>query len=279
MPLRSMLYVPASNARALAKARDLPCDALILDLEDAVAPAAKQEARAALGAALAERGQAAQLRLVRINGLGTPWGAEDLAAQAGWDCDGIVVPKVDEAADLDAVAARTERPLWAMIETARGVLRAAEICAHPRLSGIVMGTNDLGREIGLRPTADRFALLTALQGALLAARAHGVAAIDGVCNALDDAARLEAECAQGRDLGFDGKSLIHPAQIAAANAAFAPGAEEIDLARRRIAAFEAVLAEGQGVAVVDGEIVEALHVEAARALLDLARKLEEGRAS
>ena len=279
MPLRSMLYVPASNARALAKARDLPCDALILDLEDAVAPAAKQEARAALAAALAERGQAAQLRLVRINGLGTPWGAEDLAAQAGWECDGIVVPKVDEAADLDAVAARTERPLWAMIETARGVLRAAEICAHPRLSGIVMGTNDLGREIGLRPTADRFALLTALQGALLAARAHGVAAIDGVCNALDDAARLEAECAQGRDLGFDGKSLIHPAQIAAANAAFAPGAEEIDLARRRIAAFEAVLAEGQGVAVVDGEIVEALHVEAARALLDLARKLEEGRAS
>ncbi|MCP1166953.1 HpcH/HpaI aldolase/citrate lyase family protein [Limimaricola litoreus] len=276
MPLRSMLYVPASNARALAKARDLPCDALILDLEDAVAPAAKEEARAALGAALAAKGRPAQLRLVRINGLDTPWGAEDLAALAGCACDGIVVPKVDGPADLDAVAARTERPLWAMIETARGVLRASDTCAHPRLSGIVMGTNDLGREIGLRPTADRFAILPALQGALLAARAHGIAAIDGVCNALGDAARLEAECAQGRDLGFDGKSLIHPAQIAAANATFAPSAEEIDLARRRIAAFEAVLAEGQGVAVVDGEIVEALHVEAARTVLDLARMVEGG---
>ena len=279
MPLRSVLYVPASNARALAKARDLPCDALILDLEDAVAPAAKTDARAALGAVLEADGRAGQLRLVRINGLDTPWGQEDLAALADWACDGVVVPKVDGSADLDAVAQRTGRPLWAMIETARGVLRAAETCAHPRLSGVVMGTNDLGREIGLRPTPDRFAILPALQGALLAARAHGIAAIDGVCNAVDDTARLEAECAQGRDLGFDGKSLIHPAQIAAANAAFAPSAEEIDLARRRIAAFEAVLAQGQGVAVVDGEIVEALHVEIARATLELARMVGADQAS
>lgn len=279
MPFRSLLYVPASNPRALEKARDLPCDALIFDLEDAVAPAAKETARERLGAALAQAGSRGGARLVRINPLGSPWGEADLAALAAWDCDGVVVPKVDGLADLDAVAARTKRPLWAMIETARGVLAAPEICAHPRLAGIIMGTNDLARDLGLRARPDRMPLWAALQGTLLAARARQVLAIDGVCNALDDSARLGAECEQGRDMGFDGKSLIHPAQIAAANAAFAPSAEEVDLARRRIAAHEAVVAQGQGVAVVDGEIVEALHVQSARATLELARIVGEGEAS
>lgn len=279
MPFRSLLYVPASNPRALEKARDLPCDALIFDLEDAVAPAAKETARENLGAALTAARSHGGARLVRINPLGSPWGEADLAALAAWDCDGVVVPKVDGLADLDAVAARTTRPLWAMIETARGVLAAPEICAHPRLAGIIMGTNDLARDLGLRARPDRMPLWAALQGTLLAARARQVLAIDGVCNALDDSARLGAECEQGRDMGFDGKSLIHPAQIAAANAAFAPSAEEVDLARRRIAAHEAVMAQGQGVAVVDGEIVEALHVQSARATLELARIVGEGEAS
>ena len=279
MPFRSLLYVPASNPRALEKARDLPCDALIFDLEDAVAPAGKETARERLGAALAQAGSRGGTRLVRINALGSPWGEADLAALAAWDCDGVVVPKVDGLADLDAVAARTTRPLWAMIETARGVLAAPEICAHPRLAGIIMGTNDLARDLGLRARPDRMPLWAALQGTLLAARARQVLAIDGVCNALDDSARLGAECEQGRDMGFDGKSLIHPAQIAAANAAFAPSAEEVDLARRRIAAHEAVMAQGQGVAVVDGEIVEALHVQSARATLELARIVGKGEAS
>ena len=272
---RSLLYVPASNARAMEKARGLSCDALILDLEDAVAPAAKEQARAALRAALEAGGFGARSRLVRINALSTPWGEADLATLADLDCDGVVVPKVAGPADLDAVAARSDAPLWAMIETARGVLAAPATCAHPRLAGIVLGTNDLAREIGARDRADRMPLLSALRGALLAARAGGVLAIDGVCNALDDPDRLAAECAQGRDIGFDGKSLIHPAQIAAANAAFAPSAAEIDRARRRIAAHEAAEAAGQGVAVVDGEIVEALHVETARATIALADRIGE----
>ncbi|MGR3464161.1 HpcH/HpaI aldolase/citrate lyase family protein [Limimaricola sp.] len=274
MPFRSVLYVPASNARAMQKARGLPCDALILDLEDAVAPAAKPEARAALSASLAADAPDGRPRLVRINALSTPWGGDDLAALSGTAPEGVLVPKVSAPGDLDAVAAQVDLPLWAMIETARGVIEAPAICAHPALAGIVMGTNDLARELGARSRPDRLPLMAALQGALMAARAAGIVAIDGVCNALDDPDRLAAECAQGRDLGFDGKSLIHPAQIASANAAFAPSADEIDLARRRIAAHEAVLATGQGVAVVDGEIVEALHVETARATLALARDIE-----
>ncbi|MGX9856481.1 HpcH/HpaI aldolase/citrate lyase family protein [Limimaricola variabilis] len=266
MPFRSMLYVPASNARAMRKAVDLDCDALILDLEDAVAPAAKAAARAAL----AGRDETGSPALVRINGLDTPWGDADLAALADIACAGVVVPKVGSPTDLDAVAARIDRPLWAMIETPAGVLAAAEICAHPRLEGVVMGTNDLARALGARDRPDRMPLMAALQSTLLAARAAGVRAIDGVCNALDDSERMRAECAQGRDMGFDGKSLIHPAQIAAANTAFAPDAAEIDRARRRIAAYQAAQDEGQGVAVVDGEIVEALHVATARETLALA---------
>ncbi len=270
-PLRSLLYLPASNARALDKARSLPCDGIIFDLEDAVAPAEKAPARAALAAALVEGGFAPRLRLVRINALDTPWGADDARAAADMDGDGVLLPKVNGPADLDAAAGLVpDRPLWAMMETPAAILNAAAIAVHPRLAGLVLGTNDLIKDLGARVRPDRLALIHALQTCVLAARAAGVPVIDGVYNAFRDDAGLAAECAQGRDLGMDGKTLIHPAQVAIANAAFAPSADEIDLARRQIAAFEAAEAAGQGVAVLDGRIVENLHVVAARRVLALA---------
>ncbi len=267
-PWRSVLYLPAANARALEKARTLPADALILDLEDAVAPAAKPEARARLAAALAAGGFGDRARLVRVNALDTPWGRADVAALAPLAPEGILLPKVQGRADLDALAALAPGlSLWAMLETPRGILAAPEICAHPALRGVVMGTNDLAKDLGCRLAPGRAALVPALALALLAARAGGCIAVDGVWNALDDADGLAAECAAGRDLGFDGKSLIHPGQIAAANAAFAPAAAEIALARRQIAAHAEAVARGEGVAVLDGRIVENLHVAAAERLL------------
>jgi (3S)-malyl-CoA thioesterase len=275
-PVRSVLYLPASNARALDKARGLPCDGIIFDLEDAVAPEAKAEARHLLAAALREGGYGERLRLVRVNGLDTPWGAADLAAAARMEADGVLVPKTGAAADLDAVAGRVpDLPLWAMIETSRGVLNAAAIAAHPRLAGIVMGTNDLARELNARPRADRRPLLPALGMAVLAARAAGKVALDGVFNDLSAAQAFLAECVEGRDLGFDGKTLIHPGQIAAANTAFGPAAEDIALARRQIAAFEEAQAAGRGVAVLDGRLVENLHVATARAILARAAAIAE----
>ena len=268
-PYRSALYLPASNARALEKARDLPADAIIFDLEDAVAPAEKAAARDALRDALG-RDYGSRARIVRINGFDTEWGRDDAAAFAT-GADAVLVPKVNGPADLDAVAAVVPgTPLWAMLETAAGVLNAAAIAAHPRLGGLVMGTNDLARELGCRDRADRMPLLPALGMCLLAARAHGRVILDGVYNAFRDADGLRAECAQGRDMGFDGKTLIHPAQIDIANAVFAPTEDEIALSRRRIEAFDAALADGRGVAVLDGRIVENLHVETARATLDRA---------
>lgn len=262
-PYRSMLYVPASNARAMAKAPGLGADALICDLEDAVAPDAKPAARAALCDALAV--PAPCPRIVRINALATPWGHADACALAG--AGALALPKVAGPGDLDALAALApDAALWAMIETPLGVLNAPAIAAHPRVAGLIVGTNDLAADLGLRARADRAGLMAALGACVLAARAHGRVVIDGVFNGLHDPAGLRAECAQGRDLGFDGKSVIHPGQIAAANAAFAPQPDEITEARRLIAVFEAA-APGQGVAVLDGRIVEALHVVAARALI------------
>lgn len=267
-PWRSVLYIPGSNARALEKARTLPADALILDLEDAVAPAEKPAARAAVAAGLAAGGYGARAILVRVNGLDTPWGGGDVAALAAAGGDGLLLPKVQGPEDLDHLAALAPGcRLWAMLETPRGVLAAAAVAAHPALAGVVMGTNDLAKDLGCRLAPGRAALLPALAHCLLAARAAGRVAIDGVWNALDDAAGLSAECAQGRDLGFDGKSLIHPGQIAAANAAFAPSEAEIALARRQIAAHAEAEARGRGIAVLDGRIVETLHVAAARRLL------------
>ena len=267
-PFRSVLYVPGANARALEKARTVPADALIFDLEDAVAPERKVQARADVARALAAGGYGRRARLVRINGLESPWGRDDARAFGESDIEAILVPKVGSAADIDAVAQRVpELALWAMIETSAGVLGAAEIAAHPRVGGLVIGSNDLAKELGSRWRADRGPLQSSLQLCLLAARAHGIVCIDGVYNAYQDAEGLALECEQGRDIGFDGKTLIHPAQIDAANAAFAPNGAEIDLARRQITAFDAAAAAGQGVAVVDGRIVENLHIETARATL------------
>ncbi|QBX34741.1 CoA ester lyase [Paracoccus liaowanqingii] len=274
-PYRSVLYIPAANARAMEKARGLAADAIIFDLEDAVAPDAKPAARAALAEALAQD-YGPRARIVRINALTSAWGEEDARACADLPADAVLIPKVDGPADLDRVAALIpDTPLWAMMETPLGMLNAAAIAAHPRLQGMVMGTNDLAKELGSRTRPDRLPMMAALGLCLLAAKAHGVVIVDGVFNAFKDEDGLRAECEQGRDMGFDGKTLIHPAQLDIANAAFAPTEDEIALARRQIEAFEAAGAQGQGVAVVDGRIVENLHVDTARQTLDRARAIAE----
>lgn len=271
-PYRSVLYIPAANQRAMEKARTLPADAIIFDLEDAVAPAEKHGARDLLRAALAQD-YGGRARIVRINGFDTEWGRDDATAFAS-GADAVLVPKVSRPEDLDAVAALTgDTPLWAMMETALGMLNAAAIAAHPRLEGMVMGTNDLAKELGSRNRPDRLAMQTGLGLCLLAARAHDRVIVDGVFNAFKDEDGLRAECEQGRDMGFDGKTLIHPAQLDIANAAFAPTEAEIDLSRRQIAAYEAAIAEGKAVAVVDGRIVENLHVETARKTLARAKAI------
>lgn len=272
-PYRSVLYIPGSKDRALDKARTLPVDAIIFDLEDAVAPNEKANARGILADALAQGGYAPRARIVRVNGADTDWGAQDVAAFAGADIEAILLPKVNGAADVAAVAKKLDdagsaATVWAMMETPEGILNAAEIARAPRMGGFVMGTNDLAKDLGCRTRADRLPMMFALQTCLAAARMAGIPCIDGVYNAFKDDNGLHAECEQGRDLGMDGKTLIHPAQIAVANAAFAPTEAELDLARRQIAAFEAAMAEGQGVAVLDGKIVENLHVDTARRTLD-----------
>jgi (3S)-malyl-CoA thioesterase len=274
-PWRSVLYIPASRQRALEKARGLSTDAIIFDLEDAVAPSEKPAARDTLTAALAEGGYGPRVSLVRINALETVWGADDLAAVAGMACDGVLVPKVNGPEDVDPVArALPGVAIWVMMETAEAILNAAAIAGHDRVVGFVVGTNDLAKELGTRAAPDRAPLWTALQICVLAARAHGVVVVDGVYNAFRDDEGLRAECAQGRDFGFDGKTLIHPAQLAIANEVFAPTEDEIDTSRRQIEAYEAAIAQGEAVAVVDGKIVENLHVETARAVLEKARAIK-----
>ncbi|CUH99024.1 HpcH/HpaI aldolase/citrate lyase family protein [Leisingera aquaemixtae] len=267
-PYRSVLYIPGSKPRALEKAKTLPVDAVIFDLEDAVSVDEKPNARATLAQALEAGGFGARMKIVRINGLDTEWGREDAVAAARMDCDAILLPKVNAPADLDALAEITgDIPLWAMMETPRGMLNAAAIAAHPKLQGMVMGTNDLAKELQTRYRPDRLPMMAGLGLCLLAAKAEGLVIVDGVYNAFKDVEGLAAECAQGRDMGFDGKTLIHPAQVEVANAAFAPTEREIDTSRRQIAAFEEAQAAGQGVAVVDGKIVENLHVATAREIL------------
>jgi (3S)-malyl-CoA thioesterase len=267
-PYRSALYIPASKERALEKAKSLAVDVILFDLEDAVAVDEKVAARDLLMPWLAGADYGARKRIVRINALDTQWGPADAAALAGSDADAVLLPKVDGPADIDAIAALVpDLPVWAMIETPLGVMNAAAIASHPRLEGFVMGTNDLAKDLNTRFVADRGPLMTSLQLCLLAARAHGVIVLDGVYNAFKDDEGLRGECAQGRDMGFDGKTLIHPAQVAIANEGFAPSADEIALAKRQIAAFEEAEANGQGVAVVDGKIVENLHIVTANAVL------------
>ena len=270
-PYRSVLYIPGSKERALEKARSLPVDAIIFDLEDAVTPDAKVEARTTLAAALATGGYGDRARIVRINALDTEWGIEDAKAVASMQADAVLLPKVNNALDVQALADLVgDMPIWAMMESCHGIWNAMEIAAHPQVKGFVAGTNDLAKELNCRTRADRLPMMTSLQMMLLAARAHGVVAVDGVYNQFKDDEGLRVECDQGRDLGFDGKTLIHPAQVEVTNAAFSPSEAEVDLARRQIEAFEEVEASGQGVAVVDGKIVENLHVETAKKILAMA---------
>ncbi|MGR3470328.1 MAG: HpcH/HpaI aldolase/citrate lyase family protein [Paracoccus sp. (in: a-proteobacteria)] len=272
-PYRSVLHIPAANARAMEKARDLPADAIIFDLEDAVSPDAKVGARQALAHALAQD-YGRRARIIRINALAIEWGHDDARACADLPADAVLVPKVDGPQDLDRVAEIvSDMPLWAMMETPLGMLNAAAIAGHPRLQGMVMGTNDLAKELGSRPRADRLPMMAGLGLCVLAAKAHCKVIVDGVFNAFKDDDGLRAECEQGRDMGFDGKTLIHPAQLQIANTVFAPTEAELDLARRQIDAFDQAQAEGRGVAVVDGRIVENLHVATARQTLDRAQAI------
>lgn len=267
-PYRSVLYIPGANERALQKAADLACDAIIFDLEDAVAPEEKPRARALVAEMLRTTDYGGRARIVRINGLETQWGRDDCLAFAGQPLDAVLVPKVSRPAHVEAVATLIpEVPLWAMMETAVVAWHAADIAAHPRIAGFVVGTNDLAKDIGARYRPDREPLLTAMSLCLLAGKAYGRIVIDGVYNAFKDDEGLRAECNQGRDMGFDGKTLIHPAQIAIANEVFAPSEAEVDLARRQIAAYGDAEKAGKGVAVVDGKIVEKLHVVAAERIL------------
>jgi citrate lyase subunit beta/citryl-CoA lyase len=280
-PRRSALYMPGSNPRALEKARELPADVLILDLEDAVAPERKEEARAQVIAAIAAGGYGARELLVRCNALDTPWGPDDLRALARAGADGLVLSKVNSAADVQAAArildeagAPGEPALWIMAETARCILDIDAVAgSHRRLRGILMGTSDLARECRIRHTPDRAGFLTTLSLCVLAARAHGLEILDGVHLDLDDEAGLARHCEQGRDLGFDGKTLIHPKQLAAANMAFAPAPEALARARRIIEAWQQASAAGKAVVVVDGRLVENLHVQEAERDLELAERI------
>lgn len=281
-PFRSVLYIPGSRERALEKATGLAADAIIFDLEDAVAIDEKDNARNLLAEKLQTMDYGARARLVRINALSSQWGRDDLEAIARARPEAILLPKVDEAAHveelarlLDARPETAETRIWAMMESPLGVLNAHAIARAPRMAGFVMGTNDLAKDMGCRFRPDRLPLMSALQLPLIAAKAAGIVAVDGVYNAFKDADGLRAECEQGRDMGFDGKTLIHPAQLEIANQVFAPSEAEIELARRQIAAFDAAQARGEGVAVVDGKIVENLHIVTAQQILAKAAAIAE----
>ncbi len=264
-PWRSVLYIPASKDRAIEKVQKLNTDGIIFDLEDAVAPDEKVAARAMLAEVLRGTDFGHRARLVRINPLDSIWGRDDAAAFRDIPVEAILIPKVNTVADVDAVAELTPNtPLWAMMETPLGVLNAAAIAAHPLIQGFVLGTNDLAKELGCRYRPEREPLMTSLQLCLLAARAHGLICLDGVYNFFRNEDGLRFECEQGRDMGFDGKTLIHPKQLGITNTSFSPSRAEIDLARRNIAAFEEAEQAGLGIAVVDGKIVENLHIVTAR---------------
>ncbi|MDR7102282.1 CoA ester lyase [Croceicoccus sp. BE223] len=281
--LRSVLYMPGSNDRAIAKVRTLPADAIVLDLEDSVAPDMKAAARAAVAAALREGGFGSRNRVVRTNALGTPWGHDDLAAMQGVPLDAILVPKVDSAADVAAIAAAMRNAaigddvaLWIMIETPLSILNLAEIAAAAKatpLAGLVLGLNDLAKDTGIAQLPGRAAFQPVLTQAVIAARAHGLAVLDGVCNAIEDEARLAAECAQARDNGFDGKTLIHPRQVDVANRVFAPTEAEVADARAVVAAIADPANATVGAIRMDGRMVERLHLKEAERCLARARAI------
>jgi citrate lyase subunit beta/citryl-CoA lyase len=277
-PRRSVLYMPGANERALEKAQGIPADALILDLEDAVAPDAKPDARDRVCAAASSGAYGRREIAIRANGLGTPWHDDDLRAIAAAGPDAVVVPKIDSADDvhriekaLEAGGAPDRTRIWAMLETPVAMLHAEEICSSSeRLAVLVMGTNDLAKELHATHVPGRQPLLAGLGLCLLAARASGKVILDGVYNDIKDEAGFAAECRQGREMGFDGKTLIHPTQVDPCNAAFAPAPDEVERAGRIIAAFEEAEADGRGVVTVDGRMVENLHVEESRRILAIA---------
>ena len=278
-PRRSVLYMPGSNARAIEKAKTLAADTLILDLEDAVAPDSKTLAREQVTAAVKARGFGKREVAIRINALSTPWGADDLEAAIAAKPDAVLVPKISAASDVAAVDARlgeAEIALWAMIETPISILNLAAIAAAGgRLACFVMGTNDLVKEFRGIHTPDRQNLAAALTLSVAAARAHGLAILDGVYNDIQNAEGFEGACAQGRAFGFDGKTLIHPSQIAPANATFAPGAAEVDDPRKIIAAFDLPKNRSKGAIALDGRMVERLHADIARRTVALADAIAE----
>ena len=287
-PRRSVLYMPGSNARALEKARTLPADALIFDLEDAVAPDAKGTARTLAADAVKAGGFGHREVIIRVNGEGTPWFEDDLRAAATAGPDAILLPKIETpqalariAAMLDALHAPAGLRLWAMLETPLAMLNAGAVAAATatRLAVLVMGTNDLAKETRARQIAGRAPMLAWLSHCVAAARTHGLDIVDGVYNSIADEAGFRAECEQGRDFGFDGKTLIHPSQIAACNVVFAPDAAEVAWARRIIAAFALPENAGKGALQIEGRMVERLHADMAARTVAMAAAVAGRQAS
>ena len=284
-PRRSVLYMPGANARALEKAKTLPCDAVILDLEDSVAPEAKAAARQQVAAAVTAGGFGAREVIVRINALDTQWWLDDLAAAAKARPDGILVPKISKPGQLQDIAARLvdiaadhKIRVWAMMETPIGIINAPALAAcagdpETRLAGFVMGTNDIAKETRARLLPGRVPMLPWLAQCLLAAHAHGIDILDGVYNDLADSEGFRRECEQGRDMGFDGKTLIHPNQIEACNEVFSPGTAEVAQARKFIAAFDLPENRDKGVVQIDGRMVERLHADMARRTVAIAEAI------
>lgn len=281
-PRRSVLYMPGANTRALEKAKSLAADSLILDLEDAVAPDAKAQARKNIQAALVS-GFGYREAIVRINGLNTPWGLDDLHTFANSNADAILLPKIESAQQIQELAKYLEQlkpnnaiKIWAMIETPLAFFKLPEICnSHPLLETLVLGTSDLVKDLHARHTPQRVETQTALSLAVLAARAYNLCVLDGVHLSLDDELGLEQSCIQGRDMGFDGKTLIHPNQIKCANMIFGPSPAEITEAQERITAYEAAIQSGAGIAVLNGKLVEELHIQDAKRILGLANAITQ----
>jgi len=282
-PRRSVLYMPGSNTRAMEKAKTIAADAIILDLEDAVSPDAKATARQQICDALAGGGYGKREMIVRINGLDTPWGADDMAAIAKSGADAILVPKINDAATVQGLVAAMDKAgapasmaLWCMMETPIGILNAKEIgAASDRVAVWVMGTNDIAKDTGAHHTPMRLPMVTALGICMLAARAYGIQILDGVYNDIKDEAGFRDICQQGLEMGFDGKTLIHPSQVGPCNDVFSPTEAQLEMASRIVAGFEEAQREGKGVVTVDGRMIENLHVEQAKKQLALAAAVAE----
>lgn len=282
-PRRSALYIPGSNARALSKGREVAADILLLDLEDAVAPDQKTKARSQVLAVVASDEYRPREVVVRINDLNSLWGEDDLTAVAASKADAVLLPKVESpdlvrkvAERLSSLNAANSLSIWCMMETPRGILNAAAIAsANPRLGCLVMGTSDLAKDLHARHTPDRLPFMTSMGLCILAARANGLSVLDGVCLDLEDDQGFAEQCSQGVAFGFDGKTLIHPKTIDVANAIFGPTKREVEEAHRIMAAFSAAREKGEGVVLLDGKLIESLHVENAQRLITLAERIAQ----